>query len=592
MFVMVVLAWINGDTDGQEDVVRVAMVGNSIMYYNDLPRLLEAMSGGRLQQDSCLHGDASLESHLVYGNGMLEKWNTGQARMWDVDEKEAAKKYYYDVYSSYYSRDDDVSANTNDDGGSSSSSSSSSQSQSVDNSYIYDYGACTVEQLLLGYDERLAEFYAEEASQYYYSSTNDDNNNINDDNSNNRRRRHDRKNRIRNLQQYQHQQDSFHFISNSNSTSLLPTFARSERSRERQQNELFRQLLETTRYDEETDKFEERNVITSRDRTRRKRTRRRVEDAAAAGDDNVAVDDDQAAAAVNDDVAADGNDDAEYTSTDDGASSSSSSSITYDDDYYQDTYDEKYPLEDDGTNPCLASANYYFFKQRQYDDFGPPQWDYVLINDNSRSPCCTDQRATSLELLQDVYVPWLRETKAIPIFMVTHSYWSSIRDMSGLTDVPTFLSLTYEGYREYAETVGKALPAQQQPRLAPVGLAFLLVWEENRSMWYNLIHQDEIHLTPTGTYLEGLIVYSTIYGHLPNPQVVLNGDVANLFSNARRMTPSEHIQEAYPTLDQARYLYHIARRIMDGEIPRSFTRYDNGESADFIPDDQPYKNNN
>ena len=92
---VLILAMINGNFTG-EDEVRVAMIGNSIMYYNDLPRLLEAMSGGKLSQDSCLHGDASFESHLRYGNGMLEKWNTGQARMWNVDETEAAKEYYYE----------------------------------------------------------------------------------------------------------------------------------------------------------------------------------------------------------------------------------------------------------------------------------------------------------------------------------------------------------------------------------------------------------------------------------------------------------------------------------------------------------------
>jgi hypothetical protein len=263
---------------------------------------------------------------------------------------------------------------------------------------------------------------------------------------------------------------------------------------------------------------------------------------------------------------------------------------------YQDNYNEDYPLENDGTNPCLLSANYYFYKQQQYDDFGPPQWDFIILNDNSRAPCCTEQRQTGLELLKDVYVPWFIETGAVPIFMVTHGYWASMRDMSGLTDIPTFLSLTYEGYREYAEMVAELLPAKQQPRLAPVGLAFQLVWEDNPSMWENLIHMDEIHLTSSGTYLEGLIVYATIYGHLPNPRNVLNGDIANLFSNARRMTPSTHIQEAYPTLDQARYLYHIASRIINGELPRSFTRYYDGESADFVPDDaaaeQAYYNNN
>jgi hypothetical protein len=297
------------------------------------------------------------------------------------------------------------------------------------------------------------------------------------------------------------------------------------------------------------------------------------------------------AAVTDDDAASHAYDDYYAAPTDDGVYEK-----TYDDDLYQDTFNEKYPLENDGTNPCLLNENYYYYKQQQYDDFGTPQWDYIILNDNSRAPCCTEQRETGLELLKDVYVPWFIETKAVPIFMVTHGYWASMRDMSGLTDIPTFASLTYEGYREYAEMVAGLLPADQQPRLAPVGLAFQLVWEDNPSMWENLIHMDEIHLTPSGTYLEGLIVYATIYGHLPNPRIALNGDVANLFSNARRMTPSAHIQEAYPTLDQARYLYHIASRVINGEIPRSFIIYQNGESADFVPDDeayeQAYHNNN
>jgi hypothetical protein len=73
--VALLLAWRNGNLDGDPDV-RVAMIGNSLMYYNDLPRLLEAMSDGSITQDSCLHGDASFKSHLIYGNGMYEKVRT------------------------------------------------------------------------------------------------------------------------------------------------------------------------------------------------------------------------------------------------------------------------------------------------------------------------------------------------------------------------------------------------------------------------------------------------------------------------------------------------------------------------------------
>jgi hypothetical protein len=431
--------------------------------------------------------------------------------MWDVDEGpgEKQEQYYYNAYGSYY---DDAA---------------------IDQAPIYDYGACTVEQLLLGVDERLVEEYG----------------------GLRQRRRQQR----RTLQDV------------SNHTLLSNILLK-----QNQQQPLIQQQPQ-------------------------QRTRRRLDEAAAAVDDAVsaaATDDGTQAAddTANDDATA-ANDDATAASYGNDYTSTYTDDKTYDDDLYQDNYNEKYQLENDGTNPCLLSANYYFYKQQQYDELGPPQWDFIILNDNSRAPCCTEQRQTGLELLKDVYVPWFIETGAVPIFMVTHGYWASMRDMSGLTDIPTFLSLTYEGYREYAEMVGELLPAKQQPRLAPVGLAFQLVWEDNPTMWENLIHMDEIHLTPSGTYLEGLIVFATIYGHLPNPRIVLNGDIANLFSNARRMTPSAHIQEAYPTLDQARYLYHIASRIITGELPRSFTRYYNGESADFVPDDEAaehayYNNNN
>ena len=68
--------------------------------------------------------------------------------------------------------------------------------------------------------------------------------------------------------------------------------------------------------------------------------------------------------------------------------------------------------------------------------------------------------------------------------------------MSGLTDIPTFMSLTYVGYREYAEVIGRYLLENQQSKLAPVGLAYLLIWGKNPSMWAKLIDMDEIHLTP------------------------------------------------------------------------------------------------
>ncbi|VEU33594.1 unnamed protein product [Pseudo-nitzschia multistriata] len=525
---MVVLAFLTAKPSVEREV-RVAMIGNSLMYYNDLPRLLEAMSNGRLSQDSCLHGSASLKSHLYYGNGMFVKWDTGNARIWNVDnaDYEGAAEAYTE-YMDYYN------GNNGDDGNNYDDDAQQQQQYTYQldstQSHIYDFGACTVPQLLLGRDERLVEKYSDN---YYTDDYNEDdldededydNDDNNDNGGNQRHQRQLRRERARRRMQHQSQRhETQHQLITRPST-------------ETQSQSNLRVLEQTYHY-------------------------------TYAADDAASVDD----------FNNNNNADDEYN--------------TYS---VVDSFTDTYALQNDGKNPCLLSANYYFFKQSQYDEFngGVPKWDYILINDMSRGPCCTTPRAESMELLVDVYVPWILKTGAVPVFMVTHAYWPSTRDMSGLTDIPTFMSLTYEGYREYAEAISIYLPEHQQPKLAPVGLAFLLVWEENPTMWANLIHMDEIHLTPTGTYLEGLIVYATLYGHLPSPRVVLNENIANLFSNARRMTPSEHIQEAYPTLDNARYLYHIASRIMNGALPRSFKRYSNGESVDFEPNDSSSSSSN
>lgn len=91
--------------------LNVAFIGNSMQYYNDLPRLLETLANGKMTQNSCLHGGASLSTILVWGNGMGSKWKTGTAR---------------------------IGSDTNGNA-------------------IYDFGACTVPQLLFGYDAALNE---------------------------------------------------------------------------------------------------------------------------------------------------------------------------------------------------------------------------------------------------------------------------------------------------------------------------------------------------------------------------------------------------------------------------------------------------
>jgi len=58
---------------------RVAFVGNSIQYFNDLPRVLVALNPD-VEQDSCLCGGARFASLIKKGNCMQKKWATPQAQ--------------------------------------------------------------------------------------------------------------------------------------------------------------------------------------------------------------------------------------------------------------------------------------------------------------------------------------------------------------------------------------------------------------------------------------------------------------------------------------------------------------------------------
>mmetsp|Transcript_12785 Transcript_12785/g.14630 ORF Transcript_12785/g.14630 Transcript_12785/m.14630 type:complete len:326 (-) Transcript_12785:17-994(-) len=60
--------------NNEEQNIRVAFCGNSILYYNDCPRLLEQMLRTKfvtkVQQDSCLRGGVTLTTLWERGNGM------------------------------------------------------------------------------------------------------------------------------------------------------------------------------------------------------------------------------------------------------------------------------------------------------------------------------------------------------------------------------------------------------------------------------------------------------------------------------------------------------------------------------------------
>jgi hypothetical protein len=253
----------------------------------------------------------------------------------------------------------------------------------------------------------------------------------------------------------------------------------------------------------------------------------------------------------------------------------------------QKVYSDDWLTYNDGSNPCLRSPYYYSYLQSfVYSHNQHHDWDYVLLNDNTRSPARQQSRNSSLAVLVEHYVPWFIETSATPIFLCTYAYWSPYRDMGGLDNVPTFTSLTIAGYEAYVAAIQDLLPDTQRPRIAPVALAFLMVWEENHSLWERLFHVDQVHCGPLGTYLQGLVIHHTILGRLPRSDV----DVSDLWLRTRRFQPHEHSRDPFPTPDEASYLYQIALRVcVYKQLPRSYIPFTNGEAVDYVSVDDIYR---
>ena len=338
-----------------EKTIQVAFIGNSVQYFNDFPRFMEAISGGHVIQNSCLHEDASFYTLLQSGNGMLKKFNTEAARI------------------------DDSSSG------------------------FFDYGACTVHQLFFGYDG------------FLYGD------------------------------------------------------------------------------------WKSYNVST-----------------------------------------------------------------------VSDTYSGAY---NDGLNPCYADTDYLTYVTKQFLQSNSMKWDYVVMNDDLLTPGSSESRQKSVAILMSTYASWFAQMGATPVFLDTPAYWTTFQNLSMFVNVPTFTSMTYEGYRQYAGLLGSLLPAAQKPLIAPVGIAFLAVWEDDYQMWTKLFHYDEINVSPHGTFLQGCVVHHTLFGHLPRGDIALPDSISSLFSRARRMQPPSHRRKEWPTRDEAVYLYNIAKKVVLGYLPTTFVKF-------------------
>jgi len=254
------------------------------------------------------------------------------------------------------------------------------------------------------------------------------------------------------------------------------------------------------------------------------------------------------------------------------------------------------PEEKNSTNlnPCRQDPVYLQYAKHKFAKENTT-WDFILINDNTQSPARRKTRAHSLQILEMFYVPWLLQYQksATPVFLWTHAYdavsscpssssrSSSDNTMMGLEDVANFTSLTLVGYNSYVELLKLYLPKSRKPRIAPVGLAFLMVYEERTDIWQKLFHCDHIHASPSGTFLQGCIVYYTLFGEMPDQDYVIRRHMDFLWRTARMMQHIWDPANSLPDQRTAEYLYDVAERIMvEGHVPKSFINYQNGEAVD------------
>mmetsp|Transcript_23287 Transcript_23287/g.32620 ORF Transcript_23287/g.32620 Transcript_23287/m.32620 type:complete len:403 (-) Transcript_23287:178-1386(-) len=238
-------------------------------------------------------------------------------------------------------------------------------------------------------------------------------------------------------------------------------------------------------------------------------------------------------------------------------------------------YNQDGTYYDDGRNPCFQDTDGTMYLNYLNDMIGVRgDFDYLVIADQTKRIAIPQSRNQSMETLKTVVLPMLLETNVTPIIMETHSFWSAYTNMTNLDDVPTFQSMIHAGCQDYADVLKEGLPRSQKPKIAPVGLAFLTIWEEDEDMWFKLFQNDDIHTSIWGSYLYGLVLYATIYHKMPPRSVAIPSNMADLWSKARRLDDAAQDDTIeYPDKDDAIYLYRIADRVAKkGYIPKTLIK--------------------
>lgn len=287
-------------------------------------------------------------------------------------------------------------------------------------------------------------------------------------------------------------------------------------------------------------------------------------------------------------------------------------------DPYMAYYNRKKVYYNDGLNPCLVDKTYSYYittesglggnNASSWSTSSIPKWDYIVLADQTKRMAVEEARNATVESLIDSYGPLIAQTNAVPVIVDTHAFWSDSSNMTGLDSIPTFTQYIYDGVADYIDALKIAFKNEAASSssssgsssrrfmnrpivVAPIGLAYLTIWEENYNIWEALFIDNMIHPSLLGSYLFGCVLYATVYGHLPKGDITLfgtehdssNHNLQSLFTKSRRLlstagSTTGHKSSLYPNTNELEYLLDVTNRVaLKGYVPNSF--YDNNDDG-------------
>lgn len=199
------------------------------------------------------------------------------------------------------------------------------------------------------------------------------------------------------------------------------------------------------------------------------------------------------------------------------------------------------------------------------------KWDFVVMNEHTQAPARQSTREEfKLTLLQQ-YAPLISANNngATIIFVETAAYrLPGINNSEDLGTTQQFQQKVREGIQSYISTLlDDAATTNLSARMAPVGTAYLHVHNDNHDLWQKLFDPwDNFHPSPTGTFLQGCVLYCTMFGSTP-PLPRTNEEIAALWKDARMMHPTKKGKEgvALPSVGEVEYLWNVAWDICQRE---------------------------